>query len=403
MTDRLEALSVLSQGSLPDIPSRLTTMEQVIASDNSNDSFNIPTLPLYSAPRRQRSQVKSDLHEERKVTIMPPLMNPFITETTNIHYPTHKTKMSKTTLWLEAYKDRPRFVTDFEVEYMLGEGTSSTVFCVRNRYDGMLYALKRLKTQFDETDESKQNLAMKEVCALAVLSSCPSIIRYYSSWLEEGNLYIQTELCLQKSFDVFVKSPLPSFIRDCPPIGVSEQLVWKFIQSVATALQFMHSKGMVHLDIRPANVLISATNTSTPATTGFATNAGEDSRSNLSSYSSGNGDVSFTPNQDDIDICPSEIESNVVSGQWTLRLADFGMCRLASDTRGLDEGEVRYCAPELINCASVTDLTKCDIFSLGASAFELCKGERLDSGDASAEWHDMRYSSISCITELILF
>ena len=365
-------------------------MEHVIASDNSNDSFNIPTLPMYSAPNRHRSQVKSDLHEERKVTIMPAISNPFITDSTSIHYPTHRTKLSKTTLWLEAYKDRPRFVTDFEVEYMLGEGTSSTVFCVRNRYDGMLYALKRLKTQFDETDESKQNLAMKEVCALAVLSGCPFVIRYYSSWLEEGNLYIQTELCLQKSFDVFVRSPLPSFVRSGPLIGVSEQLVWRFIHSVATALQFMHGKGMVHLDVRPANVLISAANANPAPVGGTTTNVGEDSRSNLSSYSSGNGDVSFTPNQEDMDVCPSEIESNVVSGTWTLRLADFGMCRLASDTRGLDEGEVRYCAPELINSESILDLTKCDVFSLGASAYELCKGERLDSGDASVEWHDMR-------------
>lgn len=399
MTDRLEALSVLSQGSLADVSSRLLNMEQVVASDNSNDSFNIPSLPMYSAPRRQRSQVRPELQEERKVTILPPLVNPFVTESTSIHYPTQRTKQSKTTLWLEAYKDRPRFITDFEVEYMLGEGAFSTVFCVRNRYDGMLYALKRLKTQFDETDETKQSLAMREVCALAVLSSCPQIIRYYGSWLEEGYLYIQTELCLQKSFDVFVKSPLPSFVSACPAMGVSEQLVWRFLQSVAAALKFMHGRGLVHLDIRPANVLIAASNFSvqpTPGTNVVINHGGEDSRSNLSSYSSGNGDVSFTPNQDDIEIYPSDIESSVVNGQWTLRLADFGLCRLASDTRGLEEGETRYCAPELIDGTRSLDLTKCDVFSLGASAYELCKGERLGFGeDAAGEWHRIRYLALS--------
>lgn len=51
---------------------------------------------------------------------------------------------------------------------------------------------------------------------------------------------------------------------------------------------------------------------------------------------------------------------------------------------------MRYCAPELINGGSL-QLGKCDVFSLGASVYELCKGERLEAGeDGTAEWHDLR-------------
>jgi hypothetical protein len=93
----------------------------------------------------------------------------------------------------------------------------------------------------------------------------------------------------------------------------------------------------------------------------------------------------------EVDFAPSEVEANVLSGKWTLRIGDLGLCRLAADVSNVEEGEARYCPAELINSGSGIDLKKCDIFSLGASLYELCKGERLEVGDeGTAEWHDIR-------------
>lgn len=360
MSEKMEALSVYTYGtgSQSQCQSNSYADASAIAnlaagepSDNSNDSFSIPVASTRATASRG---YPADLAEERKITIYPPQLNPFITDTTSKHFPSAKSKRSTTTLWLSAYKDKPRFVTDFEVESMVGEGAFSTVYCVRNRYDGVLYALKRLKTQFSARDDLKQISALREVCALAALSECPSIVRYYISWIEDGYLYIQMELCLRRSLDMFVKAPLPAFVNRAASSasnrdqGISEKAAWRVLRTVASALLFMHRLGVAHMDIRPANVLISSAPspdhpfiapTLSAVPPSLLVRPNEDSRSALSSYSSAEAALPSTPVSDEPDVSPIEAEANIASGRWTLKVGDLGMCRLLSDTRDLDEGE----------------------------------------------------------------
>ena len=65
----------------------------------------------------------------------------------------------------------------------------------------------------------------------------------------------------------------------------------------------------------------------------------------------------------------------------------------------LQEGQTRYCARELINMEEETlDPRKADIFSLGASVYELCLGRFLgaEGEEGIAEWHSIRYCT-DCI------
>ena len=52
-------------------------------------------------------------------------------------------------------------MTDFEQEGIMGEGTFSTVFKSRNRLDGCLYAVKKLKRKI--TNRSSRIDILKEV------------------------------------------------------------------------------------------------------------------------------------------------------------------------------------------------------------------------------------------------
>jgi hypothetical protein len=63
------------------------------------------------------------------------------------------------------------------------------------------------------------------VCALAVLQGCPNIIRYFSCWLQDGDLYIQTELCLDYTLEIYVdgiERKAVDLFR-CPHDGYSSQ------------------------------------------------------------------------------------------------------------------------------------------------------------------------------------
>jgi hypothetical protein len=57
------------------------------------------------------------------------------------------------------------------------------------------------------------------------------------------------------------------------------------------------------------------------------------------------------------------------------------------------EGQTRYCPRELINLEEeYLDATKADVFSLGASVYELCLGRFLgaEGEEGIAEWHSIR-------------
>ena len=100
------------------------------------------------------------------------------------------------------FGERPRYIYDFHQEDVLStKGQFSEVFKARSRLDGCLYAVKKInKTSIKSENDSQ----LREVCALGVLQGCPNIIRYFSCWLQDGDLYIQTELCLDYTLEIYV-------------------------------------------------------------------------------------------------------------------------------------------------------------------------------------------------------
>ena len=67
------------------------------------------------------------------------------------------------------------------------------------------------------------------------------------------------------------------------------------------------------------------------------------------------------------------------------RGADGG--RAAAATEDIEEGDSRYMSKDLLDF-NPQDLTKCDIFSLGVTMYEVCSGRPLPS--CGQEWQDLR-------------
>jgi hypothetical protein len=106
----------------------------------------------------------------------------------------------------------------------------------------------------------------------------------------------------------------------------------------------------------------------------------------------------------DILECISDVSRGISSGNLKLKLGDMGLCCPLNDPQSASDGDARYCSSELISGfdlgtevqPSKMDLTKADIFSLGASIYELFKGEAL-AGHSSlidenglSEWQALR-------------
>jgi len=104
---------------------------------------------------------------------------------------------------------------------------------------------------------------------------------------------------------------------------------FKVLKEMLSALELVHQRGIAHLDIKPENI--------------------------------------FTKN-------------------GSYKLGDFGLASGVS-AQSDEEGDSRYLAREMLD--KPIDLTKCDIFSLGATLYECCLGGRSLPG-CGQEWQDIR-------------
>jgi len=113
-----------------------------------------------------------------------------------------------------------------------------------------------------------------------------------------------------------------------------EKRRFKLMREILLSLEFIHRNGMVHLDIKPENI--------------------------------------FVKNDQ-------------------FKLGDFGLVS-KTNSGEVEEGDSRYMSMELLSGAH-DDLTKSDIFSLGATMYEICLGRQLPMN--GKEWQDLRAGILS--------
>jgi len=92
---------------------------------------------------------------------------------------------------------------------------------------------------------------MNEVYAYSVLGRHAHIAHYYSSWVEDDRVFIQTEYCSGGS--------LSSLLSECRADGrkhITETELKQLTIHIATGLKYIHSHGLVHLDIKPGQSLL---------------------------------------------------------------------------------------------------------------------------------------------------
>jgi serine/threonine protein kinase len=125
---------------------------------------------------------------------------------------------------------------------------------VLNRADGCEYAVKASKKLFRTRNERR--LLLREVEHSQALGECEHIVRYYRAWQDQRSLYLQLELCELGTLRAHA-ARLCAPAHGGPAQPLAERFVWAFAAQLGAGLAHIHSHGLMHLDIKPENVLVS--------------------------------------------------------------------------------------------------------------------------------------------------
>ena len=202
----------------------------------------------------------------------------------------------------------------YEILEVIGNGGMAVVYKARCRRLNRMVAVKILKDEFSQ-DEDFRRRFHAESQAVAMLSH-PNIVSVYDVSSSKDSDYIVMELIDGISLKYYMEKK-----------GV---LNWKetlhFAMQIAKALEHAHSRGIVHRDIKPHNVMVLK-----------------------------NGSV---------------------------KVADFGIAQIMSTTNTMTQealGSVHYISPEQAKGSRVD--SRSDVYSLGIVMYEMITGRVPYDGD----------------------
>jgi len=136
-------------------------------------------------------------------------------------------------------------IPGFVAEKELGRGGFGAVYQARRKKDGAQVAIKVMLSQADATEDAVQRF-QREMAVNRQLDH-PNIVRFIESGSHKGAFYFTMELCDGGSLmDLYNKNRGPL---------TPEQLMPHALKALE-GLAFAHSKGFVHRDLKPGNILI---------------------------------------------------------------------------------------------------------------------------------------------------
>ena len=211
-------------------------------------------------------------------------------------------------------------IANYTLQRRLGSGSHGTVYLARDARTKGWVALKLLPLPPGEAGQLGGQ-AFLDAAKAARLLHHPDVVAVFGAGLDGNTAWLAME--------AVPGADLARYTR--PPRLLPESLVLRLGQRLAAALAHAHQQGVVHRDVKPANVLVH---------------------------------------------WPSD----------TVKLADFGLSRMADASNtatGMMLGSPAYMAPEQL--AGVVPTARTDLYALGITLYELLTGRPAFDGNTMGE------------------
>ena len=236
------------------------------------------------------------------------------------------TKFQAASVYLD--KGKSLIYGDYLVLDRIGAGGMGQVFKARHRRMDRIVALKVMSVATMQNADSVKRFEREVRVAAKLVHS--NIVTAYDAGLHDGVHYLVME---------YVEGPdLSSLVREQGKLPVKQAC--EFIAQAARGCAFAHSKGIIHRDIKPGNLLVDRDNTVKVLDMGLAKFTG-----------GGVGDV-------------------MSEGELT--------------QSGEVMGTVDYMAPEQAINTNAAD-SKSDVYGLGCTLYRLLTGESVYGGQTTVE------------------
>ncbi len=163
-------------------------------------------------------------------------------------YPTGKALMDALAAALQASPGRDTLlgqqIDEYRITDYLGRGGMARVYRGLDISLGRPVAIKVIDTPY-RTDDDYQARFKQEARAVAQLEH-PHIVRLYSFREAEGLLYMAMQYIEGETLAAYLHQHKP-----LPP-----ERVLAFCRDIGAALDYAHSKGVIHRDVKPGNVML---------------------------------------------------------------------------------------------------------------------------------------------------
>ncbi|AJO97811.1 Cdc15p [Saccharomyces cerevisiae YJM1444] len=187
----------------------------------------------------------------------------------------------------------------YHLKQVIGRGSYGVVYKAINKHTDQVVAIKEVVYENDE----ELNDIMAEISLLKNLNH-NNIVKYHGFIRKSYELYILLEYCANGSLRRLISRS---------STGLSENESKTYVTQTLLGLKYLHGEGVIHRDIKAANILLSADN--------------------------------------------------------TVKLADFGVSTIVNSSALTLAGTLNWMAPEILGNRGASTLS--DIWSLGATVVEM--------------------------------
>ena len=134
----------------------------------------------------------------------------------------------------------------YVLKYKLGEGALGAVYAAQDPLLSRLIAIKTLNLDVDESRREEVNSIFLNEARSAAGLSHPHIVTVFDAGMSDQKAYIAMELLKGQDLGQLCR-------EGWQPTPAQSALI---LRRVADALAYAHSKGVVHCDVKPANIFM---------------------------------------------------------------------------------------------------------------------------------------------------